>query len=92
MRTDGIQIGYRVTGTGYRGKARAARATKVGPALRAGRSSRSGQTASEYLMIAGIMTAIGLLVLLWYFQPWRSTVQDVTDCVRTDDCDAVGAK
>ena len=43
-------------------------------------------------MIAGIMTAIGLLVLLWFFQPWRKTTQDVTDCVRTDDCDAVGAK
>ena len=39
-------------------------------------------------MIAGIMTAIGLLVLLWMFQPWRKTVEDVTDCVRTDDCDA----
>ena len=55
-------------------------------------ASRRGQTATEYLMIAGIMTAIGLLVLLWFFQPWRKTVQDVTDCVRTDDCDAVGAK
>ena len=54
--------------------------------------ARRGQTATEYLMIAGIMTAIGLLVLLWFFQPWRTTVQDVTDCVRTDDCDAVGAK
>ena len=55
-------------------------------------ASRRGQTATEYLMIAGIMTAIGLLVLLWFYQPWRTTVQDVTDCVRTDDCDAVGAK
>ena len=83
MRTRGIQIGHRAPGTGHRGEPGAAR-------LRCCRDT--GQTASEYLMIAGIMTAIGLLVLLWFFQPWRSTVQDVTDCVRTDDCDAVGAK
>ena len=92
MRTNGIQIGYRVPGTGHRVKAPAARATKVGPSFRAGRSSRRGQTASEYLMIAGIMTAIGILILLWMFQPWRETVEDVADCVRTDDCEPVGAQ
>jgi len=43
-------------------------------------------------MIAGIMTAIGILILLWMFQPWRETVEDVADCVRTDDCEAVGAQ
>ncbi|HTU99277.1 MAG TPA: hypothetical protein VMF13_01980 [Luteitalea sp.] len=53
---------------------------------------RAGQTPTEYLMIAGIMTAIGILVLLWMYQPWRQTTQDITDCVRQDDCDAVGAK
>jgi hypothetical protein len=65
----------------------------VGPALRAGRHRhRRGQTTTEYLMIAGIMTAIGLLILLWMFEPWRQTVEDVTDCVRTDDCEDVGAQ
>lgn len=54
--------------------------------------SRRGQTPTEYLMIAGIMTAIGILILLWMYQPWRSTVQDVADCVRTDDCEAVDAQ
>lgn len=51
-----------------------------------------GQTPTEYLMIAGIMTAIGILVLLWMYQPWRKTMQDVADCVRTDDCDATNAQ
>ena len=51
-----------------------------------------GQTTTEYLMIAGIMTAIGILILLWMFQPWRETVEDVADCVRTDDCEPVGAQ
>ena len=51
-----------------------------------------GQTTTEYLMIAGIMTAIGILILLWMFQPWRETVEDVADCVRTDDCAPVGAE
>lgn len=62
----------------------------------AGRGSRlghrAGQTTTEYLMIAGIMTAIGILILAWMFVPWRETMEDVADCVRTDDCDAVGAK
>lgn len=56
------------------------------------KASRHGQTTTEYLMVAGIMTAIGLMVLLWFFQPWRQTVRDVTDCVRTDDCEAAGAE
>jgi hypothetical protein len=56
------------------------------------RRNRAGQTPTEYLMIAGIMTAIGILVLLWMYQPWRQTTQDITDCVRQDDCDAVNAK
>ncbi|BCS31116.1 hypothetical protein TBR22_A03160 [Luteitalea sp. TBR-22] len=56
------------------------------------RASRRGQTTTEYLMIAGIMTAIGILILLWMFQPWRETVEDVADCVRTDDCEPVGAQ
>lgn len=55
-------------------------------------SGRRGQTTTEYLMIAGIMTAIGILVLLWMFQPWRKTTQDIADCVREDDCDAVSAQ
>lgn len=55
-------------------------------------AGRRGQTTTEYLMIAGIMTAIGILILLWMFQPWRETVEDVTDCVRTDDCGPVGAQ
>ena len=53
---------------------------------------RCGQTTTEYLMIAGIMTAIGILVLLWMFQPWRKTTQDIADCVREDDCEAVSAQ
>ena len=53
---------------------------------------RRGQTTTEYLMIAGIMTAIGILVLLWMFQPWRKTTQDIADCVREDDCEAVSAQ
>lgn len=55
-------------------------------------AGRRGQTTTEYLMIAGIMTAIGILILLWMFEPWRATVEDVTDCVRTDDCAPVGAE
>jgi len=76
MRTEELPIGYRVPGTGAVTRLRA----------------RRGQTTTEYLMIAGIMTAIGILILLWMFQPWRETVEDVADCVRTDDCDAVGAQ
>ena len=56
------------------------------------RPGTRGQTTTEYLMIAGIMTAIGILILLWMFQPWRETVEDVADCVRTDDCEPVGAQ
>jgi hypothetical protein len=56
------------------------------------RHGRAGQTPTEYLMIAGIMTAIGILVLLWMYQPWRKTTQDITDCVRQDECDAVNAQ
>lgn len=51
-----------------------------------------GQTTTEYLMIAGIMTAIGIFVLTWMFFPWRETTQDIADCVRTDDCEAVDAQ
>lgn len=82
MRTEPTPIGYRatlgraVTPRDVRGRCR----------------SRRGQTTTEYLMIAGIMTAIGILVLLWMFQPWRETVEDVADCVRTDDCEPVGAQ
>lgn len=50
-----------------------------------------GQTTTEYLMIAGIMTAIGIFVLAWMFFPWRETTGTMADCVRTDDCEAVGA-
>jgi hypothetical protein len=81
-------IGNRESGIGDRESGVADRGSRIADRV----ASRRGQTATEYLMIAGIMTAIGLLVLLWFFQPWRRTVQDVTDCVRTDDCDAVGAK
>lgn len=68
--------------------------TAVVPAIGVRRPARArdGQTTTEYLMIAGIMTAIGILILLWMYQPWRSTVQDVADCVRTDDCEAVDAQ
>jgi hypothetical protein len=64
------------------------------PARPAGARRRgcAGQTPTEYLMIAGIMTAIGILVLLWMYQPWRKTTQDITDCVRQDECDAVNAQ
>ena len=51
-----------------------------------------GQTTTEYLMIAGIMTAIGILILMWMFQPWRRTTADVADCIRTDDCEATSAQ
>ena len=78
MRIAPIQIGKRVPGTGYR------KPVSLG--------SRRGQTTTEYLMIAGIMTAIGILVLLWMFEPWRAKVEEVADCVRTDDCAAVGAQ
>lgn len=56
------------------------------------RTSTRGQTPTEYLMIAGIMTAIGILVLLWMYQPWRKTTQDIADCVREDECAEVGAQ
>ena len=56
------------------------------------RRSRSGQTPTEYLMIAGIMTAIGIFVLLWMFQPWRKTTQDIADCVREDNCEATNSQ
>jgi hypothetical protein len=80
-------------GAGRREPGIADRGSRIGDRVGAeGARARRGQTASEYLMIAGIMTAIGLLILLWMFQPWRRTVADVTDCVRTDDCDAIGAK
>ena len=87
-------IGNRASGVADRGSRIADRVGTKGPrhGFLPSAASRRGQTATEYLMIAGIMTAIGLLVLLWFFQPWRKTVEDVTDCVRTDDCDAVGAK
>lgn len=55
-------------------------------------NAERGQTTTEYLMIAGIMTAIGIFVLAWMFFPWRETTQDIADCVRTDDCEAVGAQ
>jgi len=55
-------------------------------------AERLGQTPTEYLMIAGIMTAIGILVLLWMYQPWRKTMQNVADCVREDTCEEVGAQ
>lgn len=89
MRIARLRIGNREPGTGCR--------DALGPATTAGcarvrRDGRRGQTTTEYLMIAGIMTAIGILILLWMFQPWRETVEDVADCVRTDDCDAVGAQ
>jgi len=62
-------------------------------ARRIGRHDRErGQTPTEYLMIAGIMTAIGIIVLAWVFFPWRKSMQGVTDCVRTDDCQATGAQ
>ena len=51
-----------------------------------------GQTTTEYLMIAGIMTAIAIFVLTWMFFPWRETTQDIADCVRTDNCEDAGAK
>ncbi len=78
----------------------AVRQTSVGtavPAVRLDRSpavrrARSGQTPTEYLMIAGIMTAIGIFVLLWMFQPWRKTAQDVADCVREDNCEATNSQ
>ena len=41
---------------------------------------------------ARIMTAIGILVLLWMYQPWRKTMQNVADCVREDTCEEVGAQ
>ena len=88
MTSDAMRAGYRVLGIGYR--------SKVGGLcqgrLRGRLASRRGQTTTEYLMIAGIMTAIGILILLWMFQPWRETVEDVADCVRTDDCEPVGAQ
>jgi hypothetical protein len=56
------------------------------------RAGHRGQTPTEYLMIAGIMTAIGILVLLWMYQPWRKTAQDVADCVREDDCEATSSQ
>ena len=43
-------------------------------------------------MIAGIMTAIGIIILMWMFQPWRRTTADVADCIRTDDCEATSAQ
>lgn len=55
-------------------------------------ADRGGQTTTEYLMIAGIMTAIGIFVLMWMFFPWKETTQDIADCVRTDDCEAVDAQ
>ena len=98
----GAGIGNRESGIADRGSRIADRggaSAAVGRALpldfaqgeRAGRHRR-GQTTTEYLMIAGIMTAIGILILLWMFQPWRETVEDVADCVRTDDCAAAGAE
>lgn len=56
------------------------------------RATRAGQTTTEYLMIAGIMTAIGLFVLLWMFQPWRKSARHVADCVRTDECAETGTR
>ncbi len=51
-----------------------------------------GQTPTEYLMVAGIMTAIAILILIYMYAPWRDTMRDVTDCVREDDCAALDAK
>lgn len=51
-----------------------------------------GQTPTEYLMVAGIMTAIAILILMYMYAPWRDTMRDVTDCVREDDCAALDGK
>ncbi len=84
MRTNGVLNGNPQRTTGDRQPATGNPGT--------GRPDRRGQTTTEYLMIAGIMTAIGILILLWMFEPWRATVEDVADCVRTDDCEPVGAQ
>lgn len=88
MTNEPTSIGERTRGIGYADPgAPCATAVCARPCR-----SRRGQTTTEYLMIAGIMTAIGILILLWMFQPWRQTVEDVADCVRTDDCEDVGAQ
>ena len=89
MKNDRTEIGCREPGTANREHVDLAAA--AGCAREPG-GSRRGQTTTDYLMIAGIMTAIGILVLLWMFEPWRAKVEEVADCVRTDDCDAVGAQ
>ncbi len=85
-------VGSPQLAAGHGATAGAAPRAALTPLASRRRAGRRGQTTSEYLMIAGIMTAIGLMVLLWFFQPWRQTVRDVTDCVRTDDCEAAGAE
>ena len=45
------------------------------------RASERGQAATEYLMISGIITAVGILVLNLMQQPLRTRLQQVTEYV-----------
>jgi hypothetical protein len=45
-----------------------------------------GQTTSEYLMIAGLITAMALLVLGWTYSPFRASLQAAAECVLGDVC------
>lgn len=49
----------------------------------------AGQAPTEYLLIAGLLTVIGISVLTYMFVPMREIMGDVGDCVRTDDCGEV---
>lgn len=48
------------------------------PSLRAG---ERGQAVTEYLMISGIITAVGILVLQYMQVPLREKLQQVTEFV-----------
>lgn len=46
-----------------------------------GQRAESGQATTEYLMISGIITAVGIIVLNLMQEPLRSRLQRVTEYV-----------
>jgi Flp pilus assembly pilin Flp len=48
--------------------------------------SDSGQTTNEYLMIAGLMTAIAIIVLGSWYASTQGLFQKIANCVLNDNC------
>jgi hypothetical protein len=48
--------------------------------------SSRGQAAVEYLMIAGLITAMALLVLSWVYPALRIAMLQAANCILGDVC------